>query len=340
MKKWPWQQTEKRESSYTDTLIRTIINEAGGTIANPTATAALEMAAGVISRAFMAAEVNPEITALSPHTLGFIGRELIRSGEVIFLIDVINGRPVLFPSSRTTITGGSDPDSWRYQCNLAGPSGMAARTVSAAQVIHIRYSYDPARPWKGIGPLQAASLAGRLSAETMEALGDEASGPRGSFLPFPEKDGQDDTVLLLRGDVKKARGALLFVESMANDFGSGNQRAPQDWSQRRFGADPPESMIKVNDMVTREIVSACGISPTLFDPKSSAAAREAWRQLLFGTVAPLGKIVEHELSQKLFPVQIAWQELRASDLQARARSVNSLVAAGVDTAKAMEIAGL
>ena len=46
------------------------------------------------------------------------------------------------------------------------------------------------------------------------------------------------------------------------------------------------------------------------------------------------------LSAKLFPVKIGWQELRASDLQARARSVDSLVKAGVDSARAMEIAGL
>ena len=68
--------------------------------------------------------------------------------------------------------------------------------------------------------------------------------------------------------------------------------------------------------------------------------REAWRQLLFGTVAPLGKIVEAEPSAKLFPVSIRWQELRASDLQARARSVDSLVKAGVEVSRAMELAGL
>ena len=102
----------------------------------------------------------------------------------------------------------------------------------------------------------------------------------------------------------------------------------------------PKAAVELSSMVSREIVSACGVSPTLFDPKSSAAMREAWRQLLFGTVAPLGKIIETELSAKLFPVSIRWQELRASDLQARARSVDSLVKAGVETSRAMEIAGL
>ena len=63
----------------------------------------------------------------------------------------------------------------------------------------------------------------------------------------------------------------------------------------------PDAAIELSSMISREIVSACGVSPTLFDPKSSAAMREAWRQLLFGTVVPLGRIVEAELSAKLFP---------------------------------------
>ena len=144
----------------------------------------------------------------------------------------------------------------------------------------------------------------------------------------------------MRADVRKAKGSMLFVESMADDFGGGAPRTPQDWAQKRFGMMVPDAAVELSSMVSREIVSACGVSPTLFDPKSSAAMREAWRQLLFGTVAPLGKIIETELSAKLFPVSIRWQELRASDLQGRARAVQSLAAAGVNQARAMEIAGL
>ena len=102
----------------------------------------------------------------------------------------------------------------------------------------------------------------------------------------------------------------------------------------------PEALVDLNSAVTREILGCCGVSPVLFDPKSSAAAREAWRTLLFGTIAPLGKIVSAELSAKLFPLSLEWQELRASDLQGRARSVKSLVDAGVKKERALEMAGL
>ena len=41
---WPWEKraTGGTNSSYTDALIRTIVNQAGGTVANPSATGALE----------------------------------------------------------------------------------------------------------------------------------------------------------------------------------------------------------------------------------------------------------------------------------------------------------
>ena len=339
-KPWPWETTEKRQSSFTDTLIRAIQSRANGTTPNPRAVSALEMASGTVSRAFMEAEVDTLQDTLTPSVMALIGRELIRSGEIIFLIEVVNGTPVLFPSSYTTIHGGYNPDSWMYEVNLAGPSNMITTKVSSERVVHVRYAVDPSRPWHGVGPLEAASMAGRLSSEVLEALADEAAGPRGSFLPFP-KDGQDGTIDLLKQDVGRAKGDMMFVESMVTSaLDQGNNRNPSDWTQKRFGMDVPDSAINLNDMVTREILSACGVSPVLFDPKSSAAAREAWRQFLFNTVSSLGKIVQEELSRKLFPVIIQWQELRSSDLQARARSVDSLVKSGMELKKAMEIAGL
>ena len=65
--------------------------------------------------------------------------------------------------------------------------------MPAAAVVHPRFEVDPDRPWRGIGPIQSAALAGRLSAETAGALADAESGPRGGLLPLPV-DGADPTV--------------------------------------------------------------------------------------------------------------------------------------------------
>ena len=71
-----------------------------------------------------------------------------------------------------------------------------------------------------------AASTGKLSAETAATLADEASGPRGSFLPSPKsrESGEDASMVGLRADVKAAAGNLMFVESMASGHTAPAQR--------------------------------------------------------------------------------------------------------------------
>ena len=137
--------------------------------------AALEACAGIIGRSFAAAEVTG--ADISPSQMCLIGRSLLKKGEIVFRIDTRNGKVQLFPAASHDISGEYNPDSWTYRLNLAGPdSQITVDNVPAASVLHIMYSRSPETPWKGAGPLQVAQLAGRLSAETVAALADEASG--------------------------------------------------------------------------------------------------------------------------------------------------------------------
>ena len=71
------------------------------------------------------------------------------------------------------------------------------------------------------------------------------------------------------------------------------------------------------------------------------AAREAWRQALFGVIAPLGRILHAEIRAKIHDgISLSWDELRASDLSGRARAFQSMVTAGMDVSKAAALAGL
>ena len=114
---WPWEKRSSggTNSSYTDALIRTIVAQAGATVANPAATGALEMASGTVARAFMSAEVNGPaavMPALTPGCLSMIGRDLIRRGEYVALIEVKNGVPMIYPSAYLTMNGPPDPELW------------------------------------------------------------------------------------------------------------------------------------------------------------------------------------------------------------------------------------
>ena len=102
---------------------------------------AIEIAASHYARAFAVAEVSPAVPALSPAVLGTIARRLIVSGESCHVIDVIDGAVRLLACSSWSVTsGGPDPASWIYQCELPGPHDSVTRTVPGAQVVHCRYA--------------------------------------------------------------------------------------------------------------------------------------------------------------------------------------------------------
>ena len=222
-------------------MIAAIIARGDGATAAATATGALEAAAGFVQRAFASAEVEaPDMIAraLTPACLGMIGRALIRSGELLYLIETDGGELRLWPCESWDVTG--NYRDWRYRLTCGGPSRTRTfASVEAAGVLHFKYAVDPSRPWRGLSPPQVASLAGKLSAETSAALSDEASGPRGAFLPVPA-DGEDPAVTAFKGDVRGAQEKMLVVES--GDWGDAGNAATQ-YQPRRFGADPPDAVI-------------------------------------------------------------------------------------------------
>lgn len=338
--RWPW---ESRQSSYTDALVAAITANAGGqATAFPTATAALETAAGFVGRAFASAEVTaiPAVRAvLTPPVLAMIGRALITRGEIVFYIDVRDGQITLTPAETHDVSGTPAAQDWRYQVTVGGPSGTKTyNRVPVSGVVHLTYGSEPDRPWRGVGPLQAAQLAGRLSAETTAALAAEATTPRGNLVPIPV-DGADPTVAQLKGDLASRSFAMHLLEG--GDWGArGEGRA--DWVPRRLGANPPEELVTLQQNAHDQVLGACGLSPALFDVRAAGTSiREAYRQALHSTVAPLGSLVAAELTAKLeTDVALGWAELRAADIAGRARAYQSLTNAGMEPERAAQLAGL
>ena len=300
---WPFtRHTEHRQASYTDGVVQAILARAAGTHADVTATAAVEAAAGALSRAFASAEITPNTPAtrgLTPDVLAQIGRALIVHGEIVLILAVAEGRVVMLPTAAWDVTGAADATTWRYRCDLAGPSGSVTVSRPAESVIHCRYSTDPARPWVGVGPLERARLSGRLSAELEAALGDEASGTRGYLLPVPT-DGQDDTVSELRRDVGSLGGKTALVETAMAGWGDGRMAAPRgDYEPKRLGANPPASLATLRSDAAQAVLSACGTPIELMTAGDGTGQREAWRRFLHGTVQPLAACVAAELAAKL-----------------------------------------
>ena len=350
--RFPWQKKPEARQSQTDAIVTALLGvAAGGVTGRPDGTAALETAAGLYARSFWAAEVSggPDMLAqaLPPETLGAMARSLIRTGDSLHLLDVDPAGAVkLSPASAWEIRGSYRPEQWVYRATLSSPSGETTTVRAADSVVHLRYGYDPRRPWRGLGPLQWAAATGAIAGNTELRLGEEAGASVGAFLPVPRgpTDPDDDTDHLagMRADIEAAKGKGMLVETTSAGWTEGQGAAPMfDWKQQRFGANPPASVVTLRSEVAQAVLAACGVPSGLIVNSGNSAARESWRQFLFGSVGPLARIMEAELSAKLgVPISLRFDELRASDLAGRARAFQSLVGGGMEVDKAARLASL
>ena len=351
--RWPWQRAEVREAAggYTEIISRLIESQATGTTQQASATAAMEAAAGLLSRNFASATVDaPDdiAEAISPRVLAQIGRDLVRVGESLHVIRMSGGRLRLFPASTWYWQGGADPADWTCTASVYGPSGSSTWRLPQSSVVFLAWGSPTARPYHGLGPAAWAAETARLAGNSERSLADEAGGPVAALLPVPEghdagSDDDDDGGELagLRKDIGAARGKALLVETTASGYGEGRGSAPtRDWDPRYLHPAPTDAMVKLAETAFARVLASCGCSPALFDDSDGTSKREALRQFHLGTVQPLARILERELSEKFAtPVRLRF-DLYNVDLAGRAQAFQKLVAGGVAVNEALVTAGL
>ena len=319
---------EQREAAdsegYTNAILQARLRVAEG--AHPTGElAAIEAAVGLWSRAFMAATCD----RLQSDVLGIIGRSLLTRGESVWLIAGLTPLPV----SSWDIRGGAD---WRYRVDVPFPDGQRTLTVDAADVLHFRIGQTPARPWKGVSPLERCGLTATLLAGIERSLTYEFSGPVGNVLPVPNATKE------LAGDVAALKGNTVLGETTSGGWGEGQTSAPQrDWNPSRVGPAPGAATATLKESTERSVFAAAGVPVEIVGGGGqTTAAREAWRRFLYGTISPIGRVVGLEVAAKLGGNGVIdFRELMASDLSGRARAFGSLVTAGMSVDDARAAAG-
>ena len=352
---WPFNRNSGAKASragmetqpFTDALVKALISEAGGTTpGDPAALWALEAAAALYARAFSAAKITGDRTAgITPAMMALIGRNLIRRGDSLHVIELRRGRVDYIPAGSWDVRGGWDEENWFYRADLFGPSGNITRFVQAAGVVHIRYAVDPATPWHGIGPLGWARDSATLGANLEKRLGEEVGGAVAHVLPVPSDggDGEDDDPLAeLKADIRGAKGRTILTETTAAGWGEGRGAAPQsDWKPQRIGAHPPEVLKALRSDAGLSVLSACGVPVSLATDADGTSQRESWRRFVMGAVEPLLEIVRGELEMKLeSKVAFDLTGLWAHDLAGRAQAFQKLVAGGVSVDNALSLSGL
>ena len=341
---------EKRESggTFTDAVVRLLEAQAAGHLAGTGSTAAVEAASGALSRAFASAEVSGPPwarAAVSPGFLGQVGRDLVRRGQSLHLIQVDGGRVSLLPAASWHFEGDAHPASWSVRATVYGPSSSVTRYLPYSGVVLSTWGATPGQPYTGTGPLDWAATTARLGAEIERSLADEAGGPLAQLLPVPQDGGTDDEDDPLRGlkaDIRAARGRAVMVETTAAGWGEGASAAPrQDWKPQRLGPAPGAGLPEVQGQAFLEVLAACGVPPGMFVKMGDSGQREAYRRWVALVVVPLGRLLAAELSTKLeAPIGLDFAGLYAHDLAGRARAFQSLVGGGMDVSKAASLSGL
>ena len=330
---WLARRIEERAAAtgYTGVLTAALEAAAEGT-GDPNARghAAVEMAAGVISRAFASCTVTGDgsaARALTPPVMARIGRSLIRDGASLHVIDVRDGAVELLPSVSWDVTGDPSPATWRVRAEVPGPSRSISRTVGWDGVLHVAFGTSPLQPWRGVGPLDFARDTGRLAGQVEEAIAADASSPVGTVMAVP--GAKESALDALAARIKAMAGGVALMETTAQGWGGGRSEAPRrDWLGQRIGPAPAQAVVQAREQAQEAVLSACGVPAAFHADRDGTAAREALRRLWLGTVIPLLRILKHEAEIKLgTPLAIRFDPY-VLDMVGRANAFKTLTDAG------------
>ena len=323
--------------------------EGGSYVADSGSTAALEAVCRLYESVFSVAVVESSSSAvrdaLTSTWLAAAVRAILRGGESVHSITTDGGHLTFLPCAQVDITGGPRPSTWVYRLTQDGPTQTGMVNLGAADVLHLRWSTDPARPWEGVGPMESASQTSRLvgSLETRQA--EEAAAPVGSILPMArgpqDPDDEADPLGQLRDDLRNIGGRTILTESQ---MATGDRAtAPQrDFGLTRLGGNIPISMTALRTSVGLDVARAAGIPLALVEPLATGTgAREAWRRFTGTSAMAVAHILSDEIELKMgVKVEFDLSAAYGSDVVGRSTALAKLVTAGVDVTEARGIAGL
>lgn len=262
---------------------------------------------------------------LTPAALAMTARSLALRGEALFMI----GDAALIPCADwETRTREAVPTAYRATVPDAG--GGAARTMLAAEALHIRLAPDAAAPWLGQAPLRRANLtAGLLSAVEGALREVYETAPIGSqIVPFPESP-DTDMEKMGRG-FRGQRGRVLLRESVGV-IAAGGPQPQADWKPQDVTPDLSRAVMGESlDRARAAISMAFGVLPAFHTASATGPAiREAQRHLAAWTLAPIARLIADEAAAKLgVPVRLdVMRPLQAFDAGGRARALSAVIKA-------------
>lgn len=346
--RWPWQIRKPEKRS--DAISRLLHQESGADYIQSRQLSGVQIAAGIVGRAFATLKVDNAsesiLRALTPHFFGHVGRSLILDSESLHFLHVGEPGLELVPVASWHIEGGSySRADWRYRIYLSTPTGAQhVKLISSPDVIHVQAAYRSDSPWLGSGLGEAKNLV-RSAQRAEQSVSGSLNSPVGKLVPAPLDADDTEAAQALQERIAKMAGEIVMVESQGSAWGSPvrhESRLQRDWGLVNLSPDISEPVRQILMDLTVLTAMQCGIPSELTTPGSAQAKREGIRVLLFQTLRPIARLVEHELRIKLEAPNLSldFGELGAIDVQNRARAYASLIKAKMSDQDARHLAGL
>ena len=311
--------------------------------------AAVEAVAGRVSRLMETAHVSGgprAMQALTPTVLAMIGRSLIEWGESLHFLKYRMGPRgtefYLVPAQHQwTVLGGTDPEEWIVDATLTGAQTVYECSAPRAAWLHIIRDAEPDYPWRGVSPLQRATVSAQLVRMAEDALVTEMRQPTKALIPIPQGSAVDTDTL--RNDIQNKATQILFPTTTSAGFGAGRGSAPlTDWKPQRLKPMPEEALVALADSASAKVVAALGAHPAIMGGGggNGSVDREAHRQMRKFIMQPMARLIE-ENAWRVFRERIRiWWEPGVDALLVKARTADVLSKMGVDPQAALQLARL
>ena len=331
---------------YTEQVLGAMLNAVTGAVVTG-GVAAVEAVAGRVSRLMEVAHVSggPRAKqALTPTVLAMIGRSLIEWGESLHFLKyrMRAGRAQVYlvPAQHEwTVLGGEDPEEWIIDATLTGAQTVYESSAPRAAWLHVIRDADPGYPWRGVAPLQRASISAQLLRLAEDALATEMHQPTKTLIPLPQ--GGNVIRNQLRGDIQDKASHIAFPPTTAAGFGAGRSSAPlTDWKPQRLKPMPEAALVQLADNATARVVAALGAHPAIMGGGggNGSVDREASRQMRKQIMQPMARLIEENAWRVLDERVRIWWEPGVDALLVKARTADALVKLGVDPQEALKIA--
>lgn len=292
----------EQRSSYLDILTEAAYKAVEGRTSTADALAVVESCSSLIADPFLVASVDGRPVANT--TLHDMARSLLRRGECVYALDVVDGELELLRACAWDVQGSVPSSSrWIYRLDIPTPQTIISRTLPAEAVIHVRLDSQAVAPWRGRAPWQSADLTADAMALMEKAIGDESRIYAGRVWIAPDGASQAQAQAMANTVAALKGGKQVVAETTAAGFGQGAAAAPpssKDWRPEPSGPKHDAGNVQMRGQLEDSISAAYGIAPAYHNRQATAPAlREVKRLAFLDRTIPLASLIAEELADKL-----------------------------------------